>query len=133
MMLGWALLLRNRVSVAIAVGVSGYAWSILDHAANNYSRECQTCHDTLRFFPATVRAHDGCFRISGGPHQGIRCLGCHTSLPTSVFSGTCTTGTFTCAECHTHACARSDLQHKKVLGYACTDPKCYECHANGHQ
>jgi len=37
MMLGWALLLRNRVSVAIAVGVSGYAWSILDHAANNYA------------------------------------------------------------------------------------------------
>jgi len=109
------------------------ALTSIDHAANNFSRECQTCHDTLRFFPATVRAHDGCFRISGGPHQGIRCLGCHTSLPTSAFNGTCTTGTFTCAECHTHACARSDLQHKNVLGYACADPKCYECHTNGHQ
>lgn len=37
MMIGWALLLRNRWMLAIVVGMSGYAWSILDHAANNYA------------------------------------------------------------------------------------------------
>jgi len=103
----------------------------VDHVANNYSRECQTCHNTFRFFPAMVRAHDACFRISAGAHHGIRCLGCHTSLAAAAFTGTCATGTFTCSECHTHACARSDLQHKTVLGYQCSNPKCYECHGLG--
>ena len=35
MMVGWALLLRNRGMLAIGVGICGYVWSILDHAANN--------------------------------------------------------------------------------------------------
>ena len=104
----------------------------VDHLAGNYSRDCQACHNTFRFFPASVRSHDACFRISSGSHQGFRCLGCHTSLPNSAFTGTCATGTYTCAECHSHACARSDLQHKNVLGYQCSNPKCYECHTLGH-
>ena len=103
----------------------------IDHVASGYSRECQSCHSTFRFFPASVRAHDTCFRISGGPHQGVRCLRCHTSLATPTFGGTCATGTFTCADCHTHACARSDLQHKNVVGYECANAKCYECHTLG--
>ena len=37
MMIGWALLLRSRGVPAIGVGVCGYVWSILDHAANNYA------------------------------------------------------------------------------------------------
>jgi RsiW-degrading membrane proteinase PrsW (M82 family) len=37
MTIGWALLLRNRGKVAIGLGVCGYVWSILDHAANNYA------------------------------------------------------------------------------------------------
>lgn len=37
MMMGWALMLRNRGMRAVGVGVCGYAWSILDHAANNYA------------------------------------------------------------------------------------------------
>lgn len=41
MMIGWALLLRNRGKLAIGVGACGYAWSILDHAANNYAVHVQ--------------------------------------------------------------------------------------------
>ena len=41
MTIGWALLLRNRATLAIGVGVCGYAWSILDHAANNYAVHVQ--------------------------------------------------------------------------------------------
>ena len=37
MMIGWALMLRNRGVLAIGVGVCGFVWSILDHAANNYT------------------------------------------------------------------------------------------------
>ena len=103
----------------------------IDHTAANYSRECQTCHNTLHFFPARVDRHDACFRITSGSHHGIRCLGCHSSPPAAAFTGACATGTFTCAECHSHACARSDLQHKTVMGYQCTNAKCYECHKIG--
>jgi hypothetical protein len=103
----------------------------VDHMTNNFSRECQTCHNTFRFFPAIVRAHDTCFRVSSGSHHGIRCLGCHTSLPTVTFTGTCATGTFTCSECHSHTCTHSDIQHKTVMGYQCANAKCYECHKLG--
>jgi hypothetical protein len=103
----------------------------VDHPANNYSRECQTCHNTFRFFPASVAAHDACFRITSGSHHGVRCLTCHTTLTSATFTGACATGTSTCAECHSHACARSDVQHKNVMGYQCVNTKCYECHKIG--
>ena len=103
----------------------------VDHLVAGYSRECQICHNTFRFFPVSVAAHDSCWRISRGSHHGIRCLGCHTSLTSAVFTGSCTTGTFTCSECHSHACARSEVQHKNVMGYECANGKCYECHKLG--
>ena len=103
----------------------------IDHLANNYSRECQTCHNTFRFFPASVAAHDTCFRVTSGSHHGVRCLSCHTALNAAAFNGTCATGTFTCSECHSHQCARSDVQHKNVMGYQCANTKCYECHKIG--
>jgi hypothetical protein len=101
----------------------------IDHAAAGFSTACQTCHSTSRFWPARLdQLHGACFRIATGPHHGIRCLGCHSSLNAATFAGTCTTGTFTCSGCHEHACARSDTQHTNVMGYQCSDPKCYECH-----
>jgi hypothetical protein len=100
----------------------------IDHTAAGFSLECQTCHSTWRFWPARLEAHGACFRIASGSHHGIRCLGCHTSLPNVTFTGACATGTFTCSGCHTHECARSDAQHTNVMGYQCTDAKCYECH-----
>jgi hypothetical protein len=100
----------------------------IDHAAAGFSTQCQTCHATWRFSPARVDQHDGCFRISAGAHHAVRCLTCHKTLMTATFTGACATGTFTCSGCHEHACARSDQQHTKVMGYQCTDAKCYECH-----
>jgi hypothetical protein len=103
----------------------------IDHLANNYSRECQTCHNTFRFFPASVAAHDACFRITSGSHHGVHCLSCHSALNAAAFTGACATGTFRCSECHSHQCARSDVQHKNVMGYQCATTKCYECHKIG--
>ena len=100
----------------------------VDHAAAGFSLECQTCHDTLRFSPAQLAGHGNCFRIASGSHHGIRCLGCHTSLTGATLTGACATGTFTCADCHTHECARSAQQHTNVMGYECKDAKCYTCH-----
>ncbi len=106
-----------------------------DHSANNFSRDCQTCHNTFRFFPTSMRQHDHCMKISSGPHHGVRCLGgCHTSLATVVFTGLCEElGNYDCTGCHTqdHTCTRSDLQHRTVMAYSCANTKCYECHHLG--
>jgi hypothetical protein len=100
----------------------------IDHSTAGFSLDCQTCHTTWRFWPARLDVHRGCFEITSGPHHGIRCLTCHTSLPSATFTGACLTGTASCTSCHTHSCARSDSQHSKVMGYQCADMKCYECH-----
>lgn len=100
----------------------------IDHVAAGFSLECQSCHDTLRFWPAQLPGHASCFRIASGSHHGIRCLGCHTSLTGATVTSACATGTFTCSGCHTHECARSAQQHTNVMGYECTDAKCYTCH-----
>lgn len=100
----------------------------IDHVAARFSLECQTCHDTRRFLPAQLPGHGTCFRIASGSHHGIRCLGCHSNLTGATVTGACATGTFSCSGCHTHECARSAPQHTNVMGYECTDSKCYTCH-----
>ena len=120
--------MRDRSFVGAAVGCVSCHRAAYDQTRVGFSLECQTCHGTWRFWPARLQQHGACFRIASGSHHGIRCLGCHSSLPSVTFTGACATGTFTCAGCHEHACARSDAQHANVMGYQCTDPKCYECH-----
>lgn len=103
----------------------------VDHNGNQFSRDCQSCHNTFRFFPAMIRQHDKCFGISAGSHHGMRCMDCHTSLTVVTFNGSCGTGTFDCIDCHsnTHTCARSDLQHKTINGYGCFNERCKGCHS----
>jgi len=113
----------------------------VDHAANNFSRDCQTCHSTWRFFPVRMAAHDTCFPLA--PHRGIHCLNCHTSLPGPpiVFNPACmpASGTATCTTgCHEHECARSDAEHANIdpvqrAMYKGQDTNCYSCHRDGHK
>jgi hypothetical protein len=100
----------------------------IDHAAAGFGTDCQACHSSFSFFPARFSAHDGCFEVSRGPHRAFRCQQCHTSVAGLRLTGMCNTQTTICSGCHTHACARSDPQHAGVMGYACVDEKCYECH-----
>ena len=100
----------------------------IDHVAARFGTDCQRCHDTRTFRGANFDGHDPCFRISRGPHRGISCLKCHSSLTNFVISGACNTGTASCTSCHTHECVRTDRQHQNVMGYECRDRKCFECH-----
>ncbi len=105
------------------------ALSSIDHVGGNFPLNCQQCHNTFRFSPASYPDHDKCFTITRGPHGGFRCRDCHTSLPSSVtITGACMTGTAACTNCHEHECARTDARHQNVPGYQCKDRKCYECH-----
>jgi len=100
----------------------------LDHQAVGFSTDCRQCHGPYRFREATFPGHDTCFQQSRGPHAGIPCLSCHSSLAAVTATGTCSTGTAACSSCHTHDCAVTDRQHAGVPGYQCKDQKCYSCH-----
>jgi hypothetical protein len=100
----------------------------IDHVAARFDVNCQTCHTTWRFSPARFPAHDVCFVLSSGPHRPFRCTQCHSSVVGAPVTGACNSGTSRCISCHTHECARSDQLHANVMGYSCTDRKCFECH-----
>jgi hypothetical protein len=102
----------------------------IDHVAAGFGTDCQSCHDTWSFFPARFAAHDVCFEVSKGSHRPFRCQQCHSSIAGLAQIGQCTSPTITCTSCHSHECARTEKQHTTVMGYACVDAKCYECHPN---
>ena len=104
------------------------AGGAIDHAANGFSTRCTDCHGAMTFRGARFAAHEACFEITGGPHAGLACLDCHTSLHGIAATGACATFTASCTSCHTHTCARTDPRHADVQGYQCKDRKCYECH-----
>jgi hypothetical protein len=102
------------------------ALTAIDHAAAGFGTRCQECHGSWRFAGAFFPAHDQCFQIGAGPHAGIRCLGCHTSIIGAPVTGACNTGTAACTRCHN--CTAAAQQHLNVPGFGCTDLKCYQCH-----
>lgn len=102
-----------------------------NHRQLRFGNDCRQCHGPWRFRPATLPGHDACFPISGGAHLGVRCDHCHSPVPAPNSTQGCVTGTALCTACHTHACAVSDRQHRKVEGYQCLDSECYACHAKG--
>lgn len=98
----------------------------VDHATAGLTTGCRSCHSTWRFKPASYPAHQACFDIRRGPHAGISCLDCHTTLPAVSFTGvlTCSTDTANCIRCHSNVAPA----HAQVLGFAMQNRKCYECH-----
>ena len=102
------------------------AGTALDHVRAGFSTDCKSCHFPTRFKGARFAAHESCFQIAGGPHAGIACLGCHTSLASVAATGSCSTNTADCMQCH--ACAAVTPKHSAVSGFQCKNRKCYECH-----
>jgi hypothetical protein len=100
----------------------------VDHVALGFSNKCQDCHQPYHFTGGRFEAHNACFTVIGGPHGGIECLNCHTSLAGARVTGTCSTNTANCAGCHEHACAKMNPLHARVTGYQCDNRSCYDCH-----
>jgi hypothetical protein len=99
----------------------------VDHGRMAMGENCQTCHDGWRWSPARFPQHDACFPISAGPHSGMACKSCHSTVP-QVPPGNCALATTACISCHTHQCTTSDAQHVSVPGYSCNNTSCYSCH-----
>jgi hypothetical protein len=102
------------------------AGTALDHARAGFGTDCKSCHFPTSFKGARLPAHEACFQIGGGPHRGIACLECHTSLKSATPTGACATNTADCMRCH--ACGAMTTRHTAVGGFQCKDRKCYECH-----
>jgi hypothetical protein len=108
------------------------AGQAVDHLQLGFAqRSCRECHSPLAFTPARYPAHDGCFPISTGPHAGIACRSCHTSVVTPMVR--CQTNTATlCVPCHSNGgnarTGSTDAQHRNVPGYTFSATKCAQCH-----
>jgi hypothetical protein len=108
----------------------------VDHVAFGFSQQCRDCHTPTSFKAARFADHEKCFQIAGGPHGGIACLNCHSSLLVPATPGACLTFTAHCTGCHEHEQARTDSIHLRpsdkypsgVPAYQYKDRKCYECH-----
>jgi Class III cytochrome C family len=98
----------------------------IDHIAAGFGTNCRDCHNPWSFRAARFPAHDRCFQLAPGPHAGISCLDCHTTLTGTLATGACATNTAACTRCHT--CPTAQQQHRQVAGFQCRDRKCYECH-----
>jgi hypothetical protein len=99
----------------------------LDHVRAGFGTDCNSCHFPTRFKGARFAGHDACFQLSRGPHAGIGCLDCHSTLTSLVAAGTCSTNTADCMRCH--ACSHVTQTHANVGGFQCSNRKCYECHS----
>lgn len=94
---------------------------------SSFGTACKDCHSPWRFTGAFFPAHERCFQIAGGPHGGMDCFSCHTSLAGATVAGLCNTATADCTRCHQPQ-TTIDAIHTGVLGYQYTYRKCYECH-----
>jgi hypothetical protein len=97
-----------------------------NHAAAQFGTDCQTCHSTSAWIPATFN-HDGqYFPIYSGRHQGTwtLCTECHTTANNFAL--------YSCIDCHAHN-NQSEVnnQHNGVGGYVYTSSACYACHPTG--
>ncbi|MGC3996102.1 MAG: cytochrome c3 family protein [Anaeromyxobacter sp.] len=122
----------SRPTVA-CVGCHGPDWerasaggAAVDHAGSGFPQDCRRCHSTWRFAPATLPQHQVCFDIRSGPHAGVRCTECHTTIPLADYSQTftCATDTADCIRCHGDVSG----EHQGVPGFQPVNRKCYECH-----
>ena len=96
-----------------------------EHAGFGYPQDCLLCH-ALTTWTGAVFDHDGdYFPISAGAHSEVwdTCATCHT-VPEDY-------AVFTCIDCHDHAQAQTDDDHKEVVDYSYDNAGCFSCHPDG--
>jgi len=95
------------------------------HEAAQFSQDCETCHTSGAWEPATFD-HDGqYFPIYSGEHNGEwdACIDCHTTANNYAL--------FSCIDCHEHDQMSTDREHQGVGGYIYESLACFECHPDG--
>ncbi len=96
-----------------------------NHQSAQFPVECQACHNTEKWKPASWD-HDGLyFPIYSGKHKGKwdECSDCHVDLSNYK--------KFECINCHEHEKSKMDDEHKDVSNYQYVSTACYQCHPKG--
>lgn len=97
-----------------------------NHQAAGFPIQCQSCHTTSAWRPASFD-HDGrYFPIYSGKHRGkwTSCSECHVN-PGNYRA-------FECILCHEHSNkAKVDSDHRGENGYVYASSACYQCHRRG--
>ncbi|MBL8724178.1 MAG: hypothetical protein JNK49_09030 [Planctomycetes bacterium] len=90
------------------------------HAAYQMSTQCQQCHGTAAWRPATF-VHR--FPITSGEHRNLACFDCHDNAANRA--------QFECIHCHEHRQTKMNDEHRGVSGYVWASANCYQCHPRG--
>src|ERR1035437_4346992 len=123
------------------------------HAANNFSKDCQTCHNVTAWQPSTFNHSTTTFPLTGA-HMAVACVSCHTNGYAGGTPTTCVgchltnyntatnpahaTNNFSkdCQTCHNvTAWQPSTFNHSTTafpLTGAHTAVACVSCHTNGY-
>ncbi len=90
-----------------------------DHAAGAFPKECQTCHTTGAWKPASFDHNKTNFPLTG-KHVEVSCSGCHSS----GYNGTPTD----CYSCHQSQYDNTSDPNHKAAGFP---TNCDQCHSTG--
>ena len=96
-----------------------------NHAALNFSTDCETCHIQSAWTPSTFDHDVQYFPIYSGAHneKWSACSDCHTIATNYQI--------FECINCHEHNQIDMDDKHQGISGYIYQSQACYDCHPDG--
>ncbi len=89
-----------------------------------FGLECQDCHSTTAWSPATLLEHT--FPLRHGLESGAQPTACATCHPASYVE-------YTCYGCHEHREAETAQKHSEEGIAAAELPACITCHPNGQE
>lgn len=97
-----------------------------NHSAAGFSTDCESCHSTSAWVPATFDHDNEFFPIYSGEHRGEwnSCADCHTD-PNNFAA-------FECITCHEHNQTEMNSEHSGINGYMYQSQACYDCHPTGN-
>lgn len=96
-----------------------------NHVQAQFGQDCEACHSTNAWEPATYDHDNDYFPIYSGKHNNEwnSCTDCHTVASNYAV--------FSCIDCHEHNKPDTDDEHDEVGDYQYNSLACFECHPKG--
>ncbi len=97
------------------------------HTSAGFGTDCESCHNSTAWKPATFDHDNQYFPIYSGKHnnQWNACSDCHTNQNDY--------GVFSCLTCHEHSQSKMDEEHSGIQGYTYVSEECLACHPSGQK
>ncbi len=97
------------------------------HQSAGFGTDCESCHTTKAWEPATFDHDNQFFPIYSGEHKGEwnECSDCHTNSSNYQI--------FECTTCHEHNQNSMNEEHSGINGYVYESNACFACHPTGSE